>query len=1085
MLLSGVILMIAAGDLPAQQPRLSEPYEAEYAGEDATGKHVLGLWQFAEGAETADSSGRGHNCELQGATLNAAGRFGACLESFRGWPDEDTRHAAVVPNHPDLSPKGAFTIEWWMSPKADLEGYPDAFLIDKKYVADADYQIILGAADKGNLRRLRANLGFGNGSETYNSEAAVFEAGKWYHVAFVYDGQGGGRFVLNGRGFGGGEVPGRGSIGAGTHALNIGDRVGSYYHGFPGLLDQVRLCQGALEFRRAGIDLATVRRAYVRMEQAPPLKLAVTNFQRSPLSGAQVRVSLSGAGETQFAVPELASGATTEIGYPLNTALRPDAYSLRAAVEIPGADPYTSEQSFGVTIVPRPLPHVMPVLMWGIGSPSEVRKETERLKRIGFTHCVGLGADYARIWDAGAPTEASSPADVASARAMLDEALVNGIGICAQLSPGRWAGEKPELRRVTRDGKPYDKPEVCGLLPEVQSLCRNVGVSVAQTYGDYPAFDAALLHTEVRDGANLCFHEQDRAAFRAATGLEVPEAAQAKWGVSHSKLPNFPADRVIEDNDPIYVYQKWYWQAGDGWNGLNTALAEGLKSTGRKNLWTFHDPAVRVASVLGSGGAVDYLSQWTYSYPDPLRIATATDELLTMARNAGRPQDLMKMTQIIWYRSQTAPVSEASQQKVAAQSVWEDSEPDAAFITIAPMHLREAFWTKIARPIQGIMYHGWQSLVPTGSTSGYRYTHPQTQHELTRLTHEIVQPLGPTLRQVPEAKSDVAFLESFASEMFAGRGTYGWGHTWLGDAYLILQWAQLQPEIVFDETVAQKGLDGYRVLVMMDCDVLTRTVVEKVQAFQKAGGLVVADDRLCPAIRPDIVLIPYERTKQADVDKAALQALAAQLCQQLDKRYQRHVDSLNPNVVTHYRRYGTTDYVFLINDHREFGDYVGRYKLVMERGLPSSATVTIARPAKAVYDLVRHRPVTIRQADGKLQLDADVEPCDGRLLMVTDRAIAGVNIEAPETAKRGDSVTLTLSVVDAEGTPIDAVVPLKLDVLDPDGRPAEFSGYYGAGGGRLQVKLDLAPNDGAGTWEIRATELASGETATGYVRVGE
>ena len=57
--------------------------------------------------------------------------------------------------------------------------------------------------------------------------------------------------------------------------------------------------------------------------------------------------------------------------------------------------------------------------------------------------------------------------------------------------------------------------------------------------------------------------------------------------------------------------------------------------------------------------------------------------------------------------------------------------------------------------------------------SGYRYTNPQTQHELRRLVKEVVEPLGPTLMQVPDRKSDVAYLESFASQMFARRGTYG------------------------------------------------------------------------------------------------------------------------------------------------------------------------------------------------------------------------------------------------------------------------------------------------------------------------
>ncbi len=92
-----------------------------------------------------------------------------------------------------------------------------------------------------------------------------------------------------------------------------------------------------------------------------------------------------------------------------------------------------------------------------------------------------------------------------------------------------------------------------------------------------------------------------------------------------------------------------------------------------------------------------------------------------MAAGAGRPQQVMKMTQIIWYRSQTAPEPKTPAAALPYQARWELEQPDAPFITIAPMHLREAFWTKIARPIRGIMYHGWQSLVPCDAPGGYRY----------------------------------------------------------------------------------------------------------------------------------------------------------------------------------------------------------------------------------------------------------------------------------------------------------------------------------------------------------------------------
>ena len=76
-----------------------------------------------------------------------------------------------------------------------------------------------------------------------------------------------------------------------------------------------------------------------------------------------------------------------------------------------------------------------------------------------------------------------------------------------------------------------------------------------------------------------------------------------------------------------------------------------------------------------------------------------------------------------------------------------------------------------------------------------------------------------------------------------------------------------------------------------------------------------------------------------------------------------------------------------------------------------------------------------------------------------------------------------VAVLDDRGQPLAAVVPLRVDFLDPDGRPGEFSGFYGAQGGQVEVCFDLAPNDAAGLWRLHVTELASGREADAYVRV--
>jgi len=846
----------------------------------------------------------------------------------------------------------------------------------------------------------------------------------------------------------------------------------------------VRLCKGVLEFRSAAVTCRSDRDVFVRMEKISPLPFAVVNLQRTPLKGAAVAWGLNGMKMKTEVLPDLDAGAEHAVGFSFDTSLRPDTYALRVRVTIPGETPYTNEETFPVTLVPR-RPARMPVVMWGLYDAANVVKELPRLKEIGFTHCLGFDADYGRIFDAGKPVAADTPGKVAEVKRMLNAALANDLGVIASLSPGRWAAEaKKAFRRIDKNGKSADgKPAVCAAFPEMRTLCRNVGASVAQTYGAFPAWQAALLHTEVRDGANVCFHAHDRAAYRQATGLDYPENTPGKGGVDYAKLKDFPGDHVIPDDHPTLLFLREYWKEGDGWNRLNTELHRGLKSAGRGDIWTFHDPAVRVASVYGSGGEADVISQWTYSYPDPIRIGVATDELFAMARGAAQPQRVMKMTQIIWYRSQTAPRGKGNEVSQATQSPWEDTDPDADFLTLAPMHLREAFWTQFARPVQGIMYHGWGSLVPQSGEVSYRYTHPQTQHELRRLVKEVVEPLGPALMQVPDRPSDVAFLESFASQMFARRGTYGWGNGWSGDAYQMLLWARLQPEIVFDETVVKRGLDGFRVLVMMDCDVLTASVAAKAVAFQKGGGIIVGDERLCPAVKADVVIQSYTRTRKAGDDRSALIVKAAELRKALEGRYRLYCDSSTPDVVTRCRTYGGTDYLFAVNDLREFGDYVGQYGLVMENGLPSEVTLSLARKGGHVYDLVagREREATINR--DRLQLRRSFGPCEGCVLMVTDGAIEGIKIEMPVVAKRGESLACRICVVDKDGNPIDAVVPVQVEIHDPSGCEAEGSGFYGAKGGRLELKLELASNERAGLWQIRAIERASGREVSSYFRV--
>jgi hypothetical protein len=683
------------------------------------------------------------------------------------------------------------------------------------------------------------------------------------------------------------------------------------------------------------------------------------------------------------------------------------------------------------------------------------------------------------VWNAKSPTVASSVADLDKTSSLLDKALVEDIGIFAQIEPHSYMPELSAYYRIDRNGKNYEhhadgKTNLCGNFEDIQKYYYNCGVSVAQTYGVFPSFVGAQINTEIRDQTNFCFHPHDLEAYKAYSGKGIPQNVESKYGVNYKTFENFPVNHIIPDNDVILDYLAWFWQKGDGWGNLSTLVHKGLKSTGRNDLLTYFDPAIRVPSISGSGGEVDAIENWTYAYPDPIKIGKSADELFAMASLSKAPQQgVLKMTQAIWYRSMTAPKDDG----VDKSASWEQKTPDADFITVAPDSLREAFWCEIARNVRGVMYHGLASLteLTKEQSFGYVYTNPETPKVLKELSDKIVKPLGPTLLQIPEINSDVAFLQSFASEMYAGVGEYGWGWGWENDAYEMLSYAHIQPKVIYDEHILKGVLKDVKVLVLVKCPILTETVANKINEFQRNGGLIVGDENLYPGISPDILINSYTRPgKDASVEKEQIQEKAREFRKEFDRYYVRYADSSNDDVLVRIRRYQGTDYVFTVNDNRMFGDYVGHHKLVMEKGLPSDAVVSLNREQGYVYDLKANKEVLPSLKQKTLEFPVNLGPGDGSIFMVTSRKIDSIKLDVPDHARPGSNIEINISILDDKSSPLKAVIPCHVEITAADGKISEFSGYYGVKDGTLKIKYDIANNDPAGEWKVAVKELASG-----------
>ncbi len=1068
------LLLLCCLSLPglSMAAALQESWETGYTGNDATGKHVLGYWKFDAEAELKDSSGKGHDLVASGALLKAEGRFGSGIESATG---AAKAHSVQTPGK-GLTPAGAFTLEMWIKPKPDFATTGRCYLLDKRYVPTnhSDYAWQIMEADAAGARRMALSLGFGANSETFHSEPVKLAVGEWQHVAITYDAAGTATFYRNGSLISHVTKPGFGAVVPGIKSLHIGDRIGSNFGGFPGFLDEVRISDGVLRFEPITLTIISQRKVWQRMETEQSVALECVNLRREKSAGAKLLVEFGGKTET-YVLPELRAGGEHRVMFSINTQLKPGTYPLHARLDL--GDSF-SERTEDYQIVPRPAPQ-MPVILWGGG-------DMDQMKDVGFTHFMAMGAsNMGELWDHRSDKQevpVAAPEDLARNRETLDAALAKGMQVVSRLSPGRWLETKPELLRVDRAGKPYARQDIAGLNPDLPPFFEKVGRSMSRAYGRHPAFAAVLVDSEVRDASQPSFTETDRAAHREFAGTDIPEEVVTRRGVEWGKIKGFPADRVIADDHPLLKYYRWFWTVGDGWNGLHSALSKGVKTNARKDFWTFFDPAVRQPSISGSGGSVDVLSHWTYTYPDPQRIGLCTDQLMAMSEASGKRQQVMKMTQLIWYRTQTAPVKKVVPEDAVA---WEDHDPDAAYITIAPMHLKEAFWTKLSRPVQGIMYHGWQSLVPTDSTSGYKYTNPNTVYVLKELIHDVVRPLGPTLMSIPDERAEVAMLESFTSQMFARRGGYGGNGGWSADVWMALQHAHVRTDILFEETLLKNGLSGRKVLVMTECDVLTESVVKRIQAWQAKGGKIIADEFLCPALKADVTVPSHKRSKKAAEAKAMLLQLAATLSPQVAALgYAPQVTADSPEVILRTRRFGDAQYLFVINDRREAGTYVGQHGLVLENGLPTSSTITLNQDNATVYDLTRGSLIVPQRAtQGMVSWKVDLGPCDGRIFMILPKPLLQLTSDLPATAQRGQTAEVKVSLTSTQDAPLKAVVPLQVEVRDANGKSAEGSGFYAAKNGLLILPLAIASNDDPGTWEVRVKELASGMETTRWMTV--
>lgn len=584
-----------------------------------------------------------------------------------------------------------------------------------------------------------------------------------------------------------------------------------------------------------------------------------------------------------------------------------------------------------------------------------------------------------------------------------------------------------EFPQTNRDGS---KNEKCldYRCPEARALVRKRAAALADCLKGSPAIVGVQTSTEVRDRSRPSWTKEFDAACREALGFSMLSNV-VRAAPHYSRIAGFPLSRVVPEDNPYYSYCRWFWKEGDGWNEYQDDVAAIFNERFARPLFSSYDPITRTPPLWGSGGHVSLGNHWIYPAPQPCAASFAIAEQQAMAR--GMPgQAVSIMPQGISYRTQVAPRGKAEPEVLPS---WATNYPKANYITSPRDLLLEAYWTIFSRRVDGIGAYAWNSYfekpgLDKATHRGYACTDPSVFGMISNLFVTVAVPLGPLFRAIPERPSEVALVESSAQSFFVDRTSFGWGYRW-GDLATL---GNLQPSVLFDEEIARDGIPStVKVLLMPDCEVLTKTTFEAVRKFQMRGGVIAADSNLAPALMPDVML-PERlmsrsgRWTKAERDSKLLKAGARQLKADLAWVHRPYADTDNPDIFVHVRSCGSADYVFAVNDRRAYGDYVGGWKCVQEKGLPNAGNVTVCRTAGAVYDLVRHQAVPFSVKNGVTTIPVSYETCDGRALMVTEKPLAPLQVVAVGGRVRVTSVDkallIPIEVIRANAKPYYGVV---------------------------------------------------------------
>lgn len=815
-----------------------------------------------------------------------------------------------------------------------------------------------------------------------------------------------------------------------------------------------------------GVILELPRHAYCRGESTPLTVIAAEHVQSGTVDAFLGGIKLASA---EF------SGTSANVKVP-TADIKVGEYTLKAVVRSAAGE---LSGSCDVIVARRPPTDRLEVWLWGGGLKSDYYFDH------GFTIAGGPVSEYFR--------DSVRDATIRSFDARLAREAYATVWPCGGIARRHLKGLDAQAPDVAYRGAGRHEEEYFNPFSSVvEKMRRERNDWFMNALGDHPAVKVAFYNTERVD--DLWFDNLNR------QGVEL-----SRWKLGFTRdergEPKFVTPGVIADDDRGYRFQKFVYTEANGLAYANRKTSEDVKRH-RPDVWTLNDP-YRIVTFLDMFPGVDLIGTWTYTNNDP-KLMLYIETLRAVTRGTG--QRPLQTVTLLNYPGMLVPKS------VTGQSGFADPGHEG-WMLMGPDRCKEVSWIILSRAPKLIGYYFSSACAPQ------KYSRPEDQFRVPHATSDaikemsdrIYRPYGQMITQLDVAPRRIAVLSSQASRLYGkSPRTIGYPNEQIYGFYSAMAMAHLAGDVLFDEHVERGDLADYDVLVLPKCDVVTKKMYDEILSFARRGGTIIADQYLGPEI-PGVITFDFDFTYRrkvnadaiasgvmyaewddhlnpntaklakasgvtAEDDQKILESYARRLKAALAGKVDPEIEVDTPKALVNVLEKDGVRYVVLINDNRTYGERVGKHKAILEKLVPQTVTVNVRQSDALVhvYDMLERKPLPTTKTGTGYTFRVELTELGGKIIAIYPAKPSRLETSALPSVTQGAKSAISVAITDAARKPLPGLQPVRVEVTDPKANPTEYTGFYCADNGRLQVPFHPAANDKTGKWKIQIEDLTAG-----------